>query len=346
MLVHERYMQRAIELAQQGLGHTRANPVVGCVIVHNNKIIGEGFHFKYGGDHAEIVAIKEVKNTRLLAQSTMYVTLEPCSHYGKTPPCSQRIIDEKIPHVVVASKDPNPLVSGNGIKMLQQAGIIVQTGILENEYRFVNRRFFTFHEKKRPYIILKWAQSSDGYLSPQKNYNDSRTYWISNQISKMLVHKWRSEEMAILVGANTVINDNPQLTVRLWKGENPLRIVIQNKDFINLSSNVFNFPPQTIRFTTNSSLSSISNVETFVLEKNNFLEQMLNILYNNNIVSLIVEGGAYTLNQFLLNNLWDEARIITGKIRFNKGLQAPTIFKQNKIDYKIGNDVLTIIYNT
>ncbi len=346
MILHERYMHRAIELAQQGLGHVRSNPLVGCVIVHNNQIIAEGYHYQYGGDHAEIVALKQVKNSELLKESVMYVTLEPCSHFGKTPPCAKKIISERIPHVVIATKDPNSLVDGKGIQMMEQEGIIVKTGVLEREYRFVNRRFFTFHEKKRPYIILKWAQSADGFLAPLIQNDIPQVHWISNQTSRTLVHKWRSEEMAILVGTNTVIKDNPQLTVRLWKGKNPLRIVVQGREVSIHSSNIYNIPPDTIRFTTNSSLKPIENVRTIVLEKQNFIQQILNVLYEKNIISILVEGGAYTINQFILNNLWDEARIITGKVNFYNGVSAPEIFKPNKTDYRIIDDFLTIIYNT
>ncbi len=345
MQLHERFMLRAIELAKQGLGHTRSNPVVGCVIVNENKIISEGYHYQFGGLHAEIVALNSLKDRSLLKTSTMYVTLEPCSHFGKTPPCAQTIISEGIPKVFIASPDPNPLVSGNGIKQLQEHGIFVKTGILEKEYRFVNRRFFTFFDKKRPYIILKWAQSKDGFLSPESHPEKPTIHWISSEVNKVLVHKWRSEEMAILVGSNTVKNDNPQLTVRLWKGKQPLRIVIQNTDDVSVNSSIFNSETTTLRFTQNSELKEIPGVETICLKNEGFLQSLLNELYRRNIVSLIVEGGRYTLQQFIDQNLWDEARIITGNIEFKSGVKAPVLPYSKVNVYQIGNDEITEVFN-
>lgn len=344
MDVHERFMQRAVELAQQGLGHTRANPLVGCVIVYQNRIIGEGYHHQYGGPHAEIVAINSVKNRSLISQSTMYVTLEPCAHIGKTPPCTQTIISEQIPRVFIAETDPNPLVNGKGVEALTKSGILVKTGLCKKSYRFINRRFFTFHEKKRPYIILKWAQSNDGFLAPYSSNNSAKKYWISNHTNKVLVHKWRSEEMAIIVGAHTIANDNPQLTVRLWKGQHPLRIFIQNQTHISPNANICNTPPETIRFTNNPNINNPS-IQTFILNKETFLQEMLHKLFELNVLSLIVEGGSYTLQQFIDQNLWDEARIITGNISFKQGIKAPTIHSNHQNTFQIENDWLTILYN-
>ncbi|MGQ9846124.1 MAG: bifunctional diaminohydroxyphosphoribosylaminopyrimidine deaminase/5-amino-6-(5-phosphoribosylamino)uracil reductase RibD [Bacteroidales bacterium] len=341
------FMQRAIDLATLGLGHVLSNPIVGCVIVHNGKIIGEGYHYRFGGPHAEIVALNSVKNRNVLKESTLYVTLEPCSHFGKTPPCADTIINVGIPHVVVSCLDPNPLVSGKGIKKMTDAGIKVETGLLENEYRFINRRFFTFFEKKRPYIILKWAQTKDGFIDYTREYNTPEIHWISNPFNKTLVHKWRSEEMAILVGSKTIINDNPKLTNRLWSGQNPTRLVLMSGKKVPAQAHVFNNEARTIIFTSapqnftsvNAEIVEIKNIESF-------LEEVMNHLYKMNITSVLVEGGYKTLQSFINEDLWDEARVITGNIFFNNGIKAPILNIAAKHTEMIGEDQINVYYNT
>jgi diaminohydroxyphosphoribosylaminopyrimidine deaminase / 5-amino-6-(5-phosphoribosylamino)uracil reductase len=243
--IHEKYIKRCIEIAKNGLGTTRPNPMVGCVIVLNNTIIGEGFTSKYGGPHAEVNAINSVKDKTLLNQATLYVTLEPCSHYGKTPPCSDLIIAHKIPNIVIGCIDEHEKVAGKGIEKLKNAGCHVTVGVLENECKIHHKRFFTFHNKKRPYIILKWAETKDGFISP-KTKNQQKPVWITNEYSRQLVHQWRAEEQAILVGANTVLQDNPSLTVRDWTGENPVRIVIDKNYNLPKFCSVFNNEAKTI----------------------------------------------------------------------------------------------------
>jgi len=340
------FMQRAIDLALLGLSHVSPNPLVGCVIVYKGKIIGEGYHHRYGGPHAEIVALNSVTNREWLKEATMYVTLEPCSHFGKTPPCADTIISVGIPHVVVSCLDPNPLVSGNGIKKMIEAGIKVETGILENEYRFVNRRFFTYFEKKRPYIILKWAQTQDGFIDYERNCDVSEIHWISSTFNKTLVHKWRSEEMGILVGANTILNDDPQLTNRLWAGKNPIRIVFMFGKKMPFSAKVFSDEAKTIVFTDMSTDWPTEKVEIIKLNsKKPFLEQVMSHLYQMNILSVLVEGGHQTLQSFIDSNYWDEARVITGNGFFYKGVVAPLINKDVKYTEIIGENELNVFYN-
>ena len=228
MNIHEKYIKRCIELAQNGLGTTYPNPMVGSVIVHKNKIIGEGWHKKSGEAHAEVNAINSVKDESLLKDATIYVSLEPCSHFGKTPPCSDLIIAKEIKRVVIGTMDPFAKVAGRGIKKLMDAGCEVKVGILEDECLELNKSFFTFLKKQRPYIILKWAQTEDGFIAPE-NREGKRPVWITNKYSGQLVHKWRSEEAAILVGTNTVLKDNPSLNVRKWTGKSPIRIVIDRE---------------------------------------------------------------------------------------------------------------------
>ena len=322
-------MQRCIELAEMGLGQTAPNPLVGCVIVNKEKIIGEGFHQKFGGAHAEVNAINSVKNKELLKDSTLYVSLEPCSHFGKTPPCADLIVKTGIPRVVISSVDSFPEVAGKGIEILKKAGIDVQVGVLKEKYEFVNRRLFTFFEKKRPYIILKWAQTKDGFIDVERTDNTPKITWITNDTCRTLVHKWRSEEQAILIGTNTAINDDPELTVRSWAGKNPLRIVIDQKYCLPKTLKVFNDKAQTIIITEKSKENKTdNNIETLIITFNeNLIESILNELYNRNIQSIIIEGGAQTLNAFICKNLWDEARVFTGDVTFGKGLSAPIINK-------------------
>jgi diaminohydroxyphosphoribosylaminopyrimidine deaminase/5-amino-6-(5-phosphoribosylamino)uracil reductase len=341
------YMRRCFEIANMGLGHVASNPLVGCVMVYQNKIIGEGYHHEFGGPHAEINAINQVKDRSLLKESTMYVSLEPCSHFGKTPPCADAIISLGIPKVVISCLDPNPLVAGKGVQKLKEAGVQVETGLLSNEYRWLNRRFFAFFEKKRPYIILKWAQSLDGFMDVERKNNQATIHWISHPFNRTLVHKWRSEEMAILVGSKTVISDNPQLTVRYWKGKNPLRIIIQSDSQLNASDAIFNQEAKTIRITQNNKLEEITDVPTFVMDKNkNFLDELLAFLFHEKIISLLVEGGFYTLQSFINSNRWDEARVIVGNKNFESGLKAPVFpFEPTHKEY-IGDDELLFYKNS
>lgn len=342
----QQYMKRAIDLARIGEGHVSPNPMVGCVIVHNNNIIGEGYHHHYGGDHAEIVAINSVKDRSLLKNSTLFVTLEPCSHYGKTPPCADTIAKLQIPRVVISSLDPNPLVARKGIQKLKNAGIDVKIGILEKSYRFINRRFFTFFEKKRPYIILKWAQSQDSFIDYERIENKAEIHWISSTFNKTLVHKWRSEEMGILIGANTIIKDNPQLTNRLWAGKNPVRIIFQSKNNLPTKANIFDNKSPTIIFSTTTNTNNYPNSEFIYINNSiNPLNEVLNELYNRNILSIIVEGGRKTLQQFIEKGLWDEARVITGNVIFKKGVSAPELNVQPKYIEQIGDNQLQIFFN-
>ena len=333
MTVHETYIKRCIQIAKNGLGSTRPNPMVGSVIVHNNKIIGEGFTSAYGGNHAEVNAINSVKDKSLLSEAIIYVTLEPCSHYGKTPPCSDLIIEHNIPNIVIGTIDTHSKVAGKGIKKLINAGRNVIVGILEDECKTHHKRFFTFHNKKRPYIILKWAETADGFIAP-KTKNEAKPVWITNTISRQLVHKWRAEEQAILVGTNTVLQDNPSLTVRDWTGQNPIRIVIDKIEKLSKDLNVFNNEAETI----------------IISEKNtdfskNIASQICEILYQNEINSVIIEGGSKTLQTFIDENLWDEARIFTGTVQFKTGIKAP-LFSGNLISEKhIFDDVLKIYTN-
>lgn len=323
MNIHEKYIKRCIELAKNGLGATYPNPLVGSVIVHRDSIIGEGWHQKAGGPHAEVNAVNSVKDKSLFKKSTIYVSLEPCSHFGKTPPCSDLIIAKGIKKVVIGTVDPFAEVAGRGIKKLMEAGCEVQVGVLEQECQDLNKRFFTFHQKKRPYIILKWAQTADGFIAP-KIQEKREPVWITNQYSKQLVHKWRSEEQAILVGTNTAIADNPKLNTRLWKGENPVRVVIDKDLKIPQESALFDGTIKTIVLTENEKKSDNNNL---AFEKLDFQQDLPNqiceVLYRHNLQSVIIEGGLKTLQTFIDNNLWDEARVFTGISEFHKGVKAP-----------------------
>jgi diaminohydroxyphosphoribosylaminopyrimidine deaminase/5-amino-6-(5-phosphoribosylamino)uracil reductase len=331
--IHEFYIKRCIELAKYGLPAAMPNPSVGAVIVFKNKIIGEGYTSAYGGNHAEVNAINGVKDKTLLSKSTIYVSLEPCSHFGKTPPCSDLIIKYKIPNVVIGTIDSNIKVAGQGIKKLREAGINVIVGILEAECRESNKRFFTFHEKKRPYIILKWAESEDGFIAPSSK-NEQKPVWITNVYSRQLVHKWRSEEAAILVGTQTVIDDNPRLDVRDWSGKNPTRIVLDKNNRIPKESHIFDIRQKTLVISDKT-----------ICYSDNIALQIASFLFDNNLQSLIVEGGRQTLQTFIDANLWDEARVFNGKEMFSSGTKAPNITGKIVAKSKIGSDELLIYLN-
>lgn len=345
MKIHEKYIRRCIELAKNGLGTTYPNPLVGSVIVYDGKIIGEGWHKKAGEPHAEVNAIKSVKDKTLLKKATIYVSLEPCSHFGKTPPCCNLIIENEIPNVVIGTVDPNIKVAGNGIKTLLDAGIKVTVGILEEDCYELNKRFFTFHEKKRPYIILKWAESQDGFIAPIEK-SEKKPIWITNSFSRQLVHKWRSEEQAILVGTQTVIDDNPKLDVRDWKGHNPVRIVLDQNKRIPNSSQILDNQTKTIVFSkSKTTIEKENTIFENIDFKENIAIQIAQVLYKHQIQSVIIEGGSQTLQTFIDAKLWDESRIFIGKIDFITGIKAPSLAKKNFEKSTISNDELIISRN-
>lgn len=355
----EIFMNRCLELALQGKGQVAPNPMVGAILVHNGRIIGEGFHQEYGQAHAEPNAVKNIVSGAQIEKSTLYVNLEPCSHHGKTPPCSQLIVDMKIPRVVIGTADPNSLVAGNGIKLLRESGIDVRVGILENKCRDLNKRFFAFHRRKRPWIILKWARSSDGFIDLVRDPDAPLgPNWITSPIARTLVHKWRTEEQAILVGTNTVIKDNPRLNVRYWSGRLPLRVVIDRSLKLKSDHHVFDNTQDTIVFTSEMQADAANGKLVMpaagksktVYKEITFDDtaelQMMEALYNSNIQSVIIEGGAFTLNRFIKQGLWDEARIFTGPAYFKGGIRSPYITGNSAGRGMIGKSLLEIIYNT
>ncbi len=336
-------MKRCMDLAANGLGYVSPNPMVGALLVHNDRIISEGFHAVYGKEHAEVVAIQSVKKDEeaLLSTCTLYVNLEPCAHYGKTPPCTNLIIEKKIPMVVVAQRDPNPLVSGRGIQLLRDNGIAVTEGILEKEAHFLNRRFNTYHEKKRPYIILKWAQTSDGYMGS----GHTERLLISDTTSQTLSHKWRTQEQAVLIGYHTALLDNPMLTARLVNGRQPLRIVIDKNATLPRHLHLFNNTTRTIVFSTRKPADNDSRYIT--LPGETFIESMMQYLYESNISSVIIEGGQKTLQQFIDNDAWDEARIFHSNKRYAKttGVKAPYYVSGAAEISTLNTDTLHIHYH-
>lgn len=317
--------------------------MVGCVIVYNDIIIGEGFHQYYGGPHAEVNAINSVKNKELLKESTLYVNLEPCVHFGKTPPCTDFILEHKISEVVISTLDSYNEVAGKGVGNLRKAGVNVTLGIMSDESRELNKRFFTYHEKKRPYIILKWAQTLDGYISSNSKLQTPNSNHITDEYSDILTHKWRSEEDSIIVGTNTAINDNPQLNVRNYPGRNLLRIVIDRNLRLPKTLNLFDKSQQTLVFTeTNPSPQSIEkNLEYVYIDyKKERCRQILDVLYNKRIQSIIVEGGKILHESFINEGLWDEARVLIGNKSFGEGLQAPKLEGKIVSRENIGEDIL------
>lgn len=342
---HEYYMQRCLYLAEKGAGNVAPNPMVGCVIVHNGKIIGEGFHEQYGGPHAEVNAIRNVEDENLLKQSTLYVSLEPCAHTGKTPPCVDLIIEKNIPYVVVACLDENPLVKGKGIQKLILNGADVKVGVLEKEAQFLNRRFFTSVTKNRPYIILKWAQSEDGFIDHNRDEKDGRAI-ISSPESHLLVHRWRSEEAAIMVGTNTVIADDPQLTVRLTEGRNPVRVSFDRQLRIPSTAKILDGSAPTIIFTEGAHYYTDRAEFIPINFSANPIEQAMSVLHEKKLQSVIVEGGAAVLNKFLEHNLWDEARVFVAKKNFTRGIKAPEMKCDFTNEESVGPDKLFYFYNS
>ncbi len=322
---HESFMQRCVDLAYLGQGNVSPNPMVGCVIVKNGLIIGEGYHSEYGGKHAEIKAIESVIDQKEIENSTVYISLEPCVHHGKTPPCVHELINRKIKTAVIGSRDSNPIVGGKGIESLKRVGIEVIENILEEECRKLNKRFFTFHEKRRPYVILKWAQTSDGYLDKNREIGEKGSNWISSPESKVLVHKWRSEEQSILVGRNTILNDNPSLTVREISGKNPTRIVIDSQLQLSKDVNIFSKDAPTLVFNRLKN-DKIDGVEWIKISETS-TKHILDELFKRNIQSVLVEGGSRTLQYFIIDNVWDEARVIVGDVKFGDGIKAPVMNK-------------------
>ena len=328
---HEHFMRRCLDLAKQGLGYVAPNPLVGSVIVHKNKIIGEGYHEKYGSSHAEVNAIESVENKELLKEATIYVNLEPCAHFGKTPPCADLIVENNIPRAFIGCVDSYSEVAGKGIAKLKAAGCHVEIGILEKESLALNKRFFTFHNKKRPYVILKWAQSKDGFIDIDRSTQQKGTFWISTPESKQLVHQWRHEEAAILIGKNTLLNDNPELTVRKVQGVSPTRFVLDSKNEINLSDfKLGATPPESIKIIG----EDCSNAST-----------ILNFLFNQSIQSVIIEGGYQTLKTFLESNHWDEARVIQGAKNIESGISAPKIAYPATKELQICTDTIHFYSN-
>jgi diaminohydroxyphosphoribosylaminopyrimidine deaminase/5-amino-6-(5-phosphoribosylamino)uracil reductase len=323
--VDMKYMRRCLELASKAEGLTYPNPMVGSVIVHEGLIIGEGYHLKAGGPHAEVNALNSVSDKDILKSSTLYVNLEPCSHFGKTPPCADLIAANLIPRVVVGTIDTNAKVSGQGISFLRKKGCEVITGILEEECRWLNRRFLTFHEKKRPYIILKWAQSSDGYVDIKRAQTYARPTWISGKPERALVHKWRAAEQAILVGAGTVRADNPMLNVREWKGPEPLKIILSSSGKIDEGIAVNETDEPVIIFTHSEEAVYKKARKVKLVRDIPSSVQICDYLYNSGLQSLFIEGGTEILNHFISEGLWDEARIFTGFIHFHNGIKAPEI---------------------
>jgi len=344
-LNHEKYIQRCLKIAKNGIGTTRPNPSVGAVVVLNNEIIGEGFTCPYGGNHAEVHAINAVQDKLQLKEATIYVTLEPCSHFGKTPPCADLIVKHQIKNVVIGCLDSNSLVAGKGIERLKNAGCTVIVGVLEKECRKHHKRFFTVQEKKRPYIILKWAETKNGFIAPLTK-EETKPVWISNQYSQQLVHKWRSEEHAILVGTNTVIVDNPRLNVRSWKGKNPMRIVLDRALRIPKEAHVFDEIVKTIVLTE---LEKNTSSENLIFEQIDFslniAKQVCEVLQKHQIQSVIIEGGLQTLQTFIDADFWDEARIFVGGSEFENGVKAPVISGKMIEEFKVKKDRLKIMMN-
>ena len=365
---HEIYIQRCLDLAENGIRAAMPNPSVGAVLVHNGRIIGEGHTSPYGGPHGEVNCINSVlpRDRQLIPEATLYVSLEPCSHYGKTPPCCDLIIQQQIKRIVIGTTDPYVEVAGNGVKKLREAGKDVIVGILENECRESNRRFFTFHEQKRPYIILKWAESADGFLSPLSRILDNSTaglldnamaesldgiankkpVWITNKYSRQLVHKWRSEEAAILVGTKTVLDDNPSLDVRTWTGHDPVRIVLDRTNRIPQSYAVKNQKIKTIILTEQSNFATLDNLLYETVAFNELLPHTIaRVLHRHGLLSVIIEGGRQTLQAFIDAGLWDEARVFKGSIAFNTGTPAPVFSHTIKRREKILDDELLTFRN-
>lgn len=334
----EIYMQRCIDLALKGIRSVAPNPMVGCVLVSDDIIIAEGYHQFFGGPHAEVNAINKVKDTKTLKKATLFVSLEPCAHIGKTAPCADLIIKKGIQKVVIGTKDPNPVVGGKGIEKLKNAGVDVAVGILEEQCLAINKRFFTFHEKQRPYVILKWAQTLDGFLDKIRDDDTQMVNWISAPETKTLVHKWRSEEQSILVGRNTIINDNPSLTVRAYGGSNPIRLVIDSQLQISNSLNVYSEDAPTIVFNRLKD-GQEKNIE-FVKINETSTKNILDELYKRNIQSVFVEGGSRTLQYFIIDNVWDEARVIVGKKSFKEGYKAPIINRIPVETIRFGSDTI------
>lgn len=334
------YMRRCFELARLGAGSVSPNPMVGSVIVYNAEVIGEGWHRKYGQAHAEVNAVASVKDKSLLKNSTIYVALEPCCHWGKTPPCAKLIIESGIRRCVIANTDPNPKVSGGGIRLLKEAGIDVVTGVLESEGAFLNRRFFINQNEKRPYVILKYAETADSFIAPE-----GKGAWISNDALRVWVHRQRSEEDAIMVGYHTAMQDNPQLNVRYYYGRNPKRIVFDKElslaEHLNLKDN----SQDTYIFNFKKDFKDGRNTYIRLDRNSEVVKSMLNYLYEQKIRSLVVEGGRKTLDMFLQSDLWDEANVITGTTNFNVGIPSPVIpIKAAKVE-TIGNNTLRTYFN-
>jgi diaminohydroxyphosphoribosylaminopyrimidine deaminase/5-amino-6-(5-phosphoribosylamino)uracil reductase len=322
----EKYMWRCLQLAKKGLGTTKNNPLVGSVIVHNDRIIGEGYHRKIGEAHAEVNAISSVKDSTLLKDSTLYVSLEPCSHYGKTPPCAELIANKKIPRVVVAVTDPNDKVAGRGIQTLRDAGVTVTVGVLEEEARTLNESFFVNQTKRRPYVILKWAQTKDGFIDNVRLNNDLPPLKLSNSITKCIVHKLRSQTMGIMIGTNTALKDNPSLSTRKWYGDNPTRIVIDKTGKLPTNSQVFNNEAPTLIFTELEYYPVTGNTTAYRINfDGEVIEQILNKLHELNIATVMIEGGNILLTSFIKNNLWNEAFIEVADIKIGCGTTAPLV---------------------
>lgn len=366
--IHEKFIKRCIEIGKNGLGTTAPNPMVGCVIVHNEQIIGEGYTSPYGGNHAEINALNSVVDTSLLKDSTLYVTLEPCSHFGKTPPCADAIIRHNILKVVIGTMDTHSKVAGKGIEKLKASGCEVIVGVLEDECKTHHKRFFTFHNKQRPYIILKWAESADGFIAP-KTKNEQKPVWITNEISRQVVHKWRAEEQSILVGTNTVVEDNPSLTVRDWRGKNPIRVILDRQMKLLKESSVFDNSVETILISTKDKVvqskkeartwdPNWDNPQVEAVYSTNWqldfidweqshriAEQIGKLLHKRQINSVIIEGGRQTLQTFIDENIWDEARVFSGNAVFKEGVKAPKFNAKLISEIKIMDDVLKIYRN-
>lgn len=340
---HPLYMQRCFDLARLAQGQVSPNPMVGAVLVHEDRIIGEGYHARYGGDHAEVMCVKSVKakDQHLISKSRLYVSLEPCNIYGNTPPCTNLILDQKIPHLIVASGDQTPGVQGSGLQRLRDAGVKVEVGVGREQGTYLSRIRNTFVEKNRPYIVLKYAQTRNGFLAPK----EQEQYWLTNQFSKTLVHKWRTETDAILVGSGTAMVDNPALTNRLYPGKQPMRIVLDRKAKIPHSHHLFDQQHASMVFTQKAMCNDgLVEYEQLDFNASNWLTQLLRKLAERKIAHLTVEGGAWLLEQFVANQLWDEARVFTTQHEWADGLKAPLLGIAPTQEYKLAEDELRVYY--